>query len=85
MDERLKAQDKIFEISQDYVGWMFRHFKGNYYKVIKLGVHSETSEILVIYEDDHHNVWVRPYEMFISDVDHEKYPDATQEKRFEKV
>lgn len=37
----------------------------------------------VVYKCDDGSVWSRPYGMFVSKVDKEKYPDAKQEYRFE--
>ena len=74
------------------VGKMYRHFKGDYYRVICVANDSEEQEDgkprqLVVYEAlyGNHLVWVRPLSMFTSKVDKEKYPDALQEYRFEKV
>ena len=74
------------------VGGIYRHFKGNLYKVLNIGYDSETningiSKKLVIYEAlyDDHKIWVRPYDMFVSKVDKEKYPDVLQEYRFELI
>ena len=74
------------------VGGIYKHFKGNLYKVINIGYDSETningiSKKLVIYEAlyDDHKIWVRPYDMFVSKVDKEKYPDVTHEYRFELI
>ena len=72
-------------------GEMYRHFKGYHYKIIAVGHHSETKERMVVYYDISHenssidNPCIRPLEMFMSEVDHEKYPNATQKYRFEKV
>lgn len=73
------------------VGGVYRHFKGFMAKVIILAKHTETGEMLVVYEcidvenngnhKDH--IYARPVEMFLSEVDHEKYPDAKQKYRFE--
>ncbi len=65
----------------------YRHFKGNYYQVIGVATHSETQEKLVVYQPlyGEGGLWVRPYEMFAGEVDHDKYPDVTQTWRFERV
>ena len=67
-------------------GQIYKHFKGNKYKIITIACDSETSKEVVVYKslvDD--KVWVRDYEMFISKVDKEKYPECRQEYRFELV
>ena len=65
-------------------GQIYRHFKGDLMKIICVCKHTETEEELVVYE---HNgkIWARPYDMFISEVDHNKYPDIKQKYRFEEV
>lgn len=67
-------------------GKKYRHFKGQLMEVLYIAQHSETNEKLVIYKHlDDDRIWARPYDMFNSLVDKEKYPDITQEYRFESV
>ena len=67
------------------VGRVYRHFKGDYYLVEGIVIHSETYERMVLYralyEDGKR--YVRPYDMFASQMDRVKYPNAKQEYRFE--
>lgn len=62
----------------------YRHFKGTVYRVMAIAKDSETLEELVVYEHDG-DVWVRPYEMFNSLVDHDKYPEVLAKYRFEEI
>ena len=64
---------------------IYRHFKGDYYLVEDTALDSETNEVVVIYRKlyDDCSLWVRPLDMFLSEVDKEKYPDVEQKYRFE--
>lgn len=66
------------------IGQTYRHFKGNIITVLYLAKDTETLEDLVVYEHDN-QIWVRPKKMFLSEVDHEKYPDVKQKYRFEEI
>ena len=72
-------------MSEVVKGGLYRHFKGMYYYVLDVASHSETGEKLVVYQKlyDSRDLYVRPLEMFCSDVDKVKYPDVKQEKRFQ--
>jgi len=64
---------------------IYKHFKGDYYIVEDIAIHSEEREKLVIYRQLYGNneLYARPYEMFKEKVDKLKYPDIEQEYRFE--
>ena len=71
-------------------GEVFRHFKGNCYKILAVGHHSDTKEKLVVYYDlssknsTLNDPCIRPLKMFMSEVDHKKYPCVMQKYRFER-
>ena len=64
-----------------------RHFKGQEYLIEDFAQHTETGETLVIYRALYGNckVYARPLDMFASEVDKVKYPNATQRFRMELI
>ena len=73
------------------INGVYRHFKGNEYIVIDKAIYTENSEIVVVYKrrdtinDGQIHTYARPLDMFLSEVDHEKYPDVKQKYRFELI
>lgn len=64
---------------------MYRHFKGNLYQIRCLAQHSETGEMMVVYQAmyDTFQIYVRPLGLFMDEVDRAKYPETKQKYRFE--
>ena len=74
------------EIRMPKAGDIYRHFKGNLYEVIIIARDSETLEEKVVYKEvNGEAAYVRSLPMFVSPVDKEKYPEVTQEFRFQLV
>lgn len=67
--------------------WVSEHTAEYLYKVLAFAQHTETGEKLVIYQAMYppFKICARPYGMFMSEVDREKYPEVKQKYRFEKV
>lgn len=67
------------------INGVYRHFKGDYYLLIDVATHSETKEKYVVYRGLYGNneLYIRPFNMFFSEVDKEKYPEVKQQYRFE--
>ena len=74
------------------VGNIYKHFKDKYYIVLDIVNDCESNNDLeykkiVIYRAlyGEYLTWARPYEMFASEVDHDKYPEVLQKYRFEEI
>lgn len=91
----IDAMEKELCERKVYVGKRYRHFKGFEVEVIATATHTETNEKMVVYycdsfdgkshKKDENSVYVRPLDMFLSEVDHEKYPEEKQKYRFEEI
>ena len=68
-------------------GEIWKHFKGKLYEILAVVSHTETKELYVCYRAlyGEFGYYVRPLNMFLSEVDREKYPEVEQVWRFERV
>lgn len=89
----IKIGDVVKHFKRETVDTSTLETKNLYlYKILNIAEHTETKEKLVIYQAMYYDeergidydVFARPYDMFMSEVDHEKYPDIKQKYRFEK-
>lgn len=85
----MELKNRCFGIG-DVVSYFKRnetHSKFEYLYVIKdFCRHTENGEILVVYDKlGTGEVYARPFDMFMSEVDRQKYPNVKQKYRFEKV
>ena len=65
------------------INGIYKHFKGNYYLVVDTANTQKQEKNVYRALYGNNNLWVRPMNMFLSEVDHEKYPDIKQKYRFE--
>ncbi len=72
-------------MNQIIINRIYRHFKGDYYLLVDVAKHSETGEDYVVYRKlyDEGGLWIRPMDMFLEEVDHDKYPEVEQKYRFQ--
>ena len=87
-EKYFKKEPSVKSDREPKVGEIYKHFKtGREVKVIAISQDTENvGSFYVVYEYlGDGSIWNRPYEMFCSEVDREKYPDATQRYRFELV
>lgn len=66
-------------------GQVYRHFKGEMVKILHVGQDTESPGFFHVIYECSNGVWCRPYGMFVSEVDHKKYPNVKQKYRFELV
>ena len=86
-DRRLHAGDVVQHFKREMITEEEAKANMYLYKIVGIAEHSETREMMVVYQAlcGDFKMYVRPYTMFMSPVEREKYPDVKQEYRFEKV
>ena len=86
-EERLHPGDVVRHFKRETLNEEDRNANKYLYKIIGTAIHSETKELYIVYQGLYGDfeMYIRPYEMFMSEVDREKYPEIKQKYRFEKV
>lgn len=85
--DRLSPGDIVQHFKREMLSDEERNTNKYIYEIIGVATHSETCEPMMVYRPlyDDGGMYIRPLEMFLSEVDHEKYPDVKQKYRFEKI
>ena len=86
-NNRFKPGDIVKHFKRELLNFEERDTNKYLYEIIGVATHSETREQMMVYKPLYGDggMYVRPLEMFLSEVDHEKYPNVTQKYRFEKI
>ena len=87
MDNRFKQGDIVQHFKREMLSAAERSTRKYMYGIVGEAIHTETREVVMVYRPLYGDggLYVRPLEMFLSEVDHDKYPDIRQKYRFEKV
>ena len=85
--ENFKAGDRVQHFKREMLSDEERAGNMYLYEIVGVATHSESREPMMVYRPLYGDggMYVRPLEMFLSEVDREKYPDVKQTYRFEKV
>ena len=86
MEKRFQPGDIVQHFKRETLSREEREQNKCLYRIIGTATHSETGEQMMVYQPlyEGHGMFVRPLEMCLSEVDHEKYPQIRQKYRFEK-
>ena len=84
-DNRFQSGDIVQHFKRELLSQDNRAGNMYLYEIVGVALHSETREPMMVYRPlyDDGGLYVRPLEMFLSEVDHEKYPEVKQKYRFE--
>lgn len=87
MKNRFDPGDIVQHFKREFLTEEERSGNVYLYEIVGVAIHSETREQMMVYKPlyDDGGLYVRPLEMFQSEVDHEKYPNVKQKYRFELV
>ena len=84
----LQLKGRVFMAQENiHEGDFYKHFKGKLYQIKAIATNSEDESLMVVYQALYppFKIWVRPLSSFLEKLDKEKYPNATQIYRFEKI
>ena len=84
-ENRFKPGDIVQHFKREMLSEEERAGNMYLYEIIGVALHSETREEMMVYKPLYGDggMYVRPLDMFLSEVDHEKYPEVKQKYRFE--
>ncbi len=87
MENRFRPGDIVQHFKRELLSEEERAGDMYLYEIIGVALHSETREQMMVYRPLYGDggMYVRPLEMFLSETDHEKYPQVKQKYRFEKA
>ena len=87
MENRFRPGDIVQHFKREMLSEEERAGDMYLYEIIGVALHSETREQMMVYRPLYGDggMYVRPLEMFLSETDHEKYPQVKQKYRFEKT